>query len=191
MKERASKRKLQRKSVRDRPRDREKEREREDQALGPWRNQFKWLSVDVIDFHFTRLSGKMLLYPLRCVHPHPPSGCSLYPVYDPLSFSLRPLFAAPSLLLSLSLYMFLLPASLHLLPFACFSYLSPSAAPAAHACGAYACIERINTHYNVSGGCPRNEGGREKKRESGLAGHNRFLTPRSAMISAGTTELRY
>lgn len=28
-------------------------------ALGPWRNQFKWLSVDVIDFHFTRLSWKM------------------------------------------------------------------------------------------------------------------------------------
>lgn len=33
-------------------------RERE-RALGPWRNQFKWLSVDVIDFHFTRLSRKM------------------------------------------------------------------------------------------------------------------------------------
>lgn len=33
-----------------------REREREDRALGPWRNQFKWLSVDVIDFHFTRLS---------------------------------------------------------------------------------------------------------------------------------------
>lgn len=32
---------------------REKER---GPALGPWRNQFKWLSVDVIDFHFTRLS---------------------------------------------------------------------------------------------------------------------------------------
>lgn len=31
-------------------------RERESRALGPWRNQFKWLSVDVIDFHFTRLS---------------------------------------------------------------------------------------------------------------------------------------
>jgi len=80
--------------------EREREREREDQALGPWRNQFKWLSVDVIDFHFTRLSGKMLLYrPLP-----PPSGCSLYLVSVPLSLSLS--------LLSLSLY-----ASL---PLACF-----------------------------------------------------------------------
>ena len=32
-------------------------------ALGPWRNQFKWLSVDVIDFHFTRLSWKMHYHP--------------------------------------------------------------------------------------------------------------------------------
>ena len=32
-------------------------------ALGPWRNQFKWLSVYVIDFHFTRLSRKMHYHP--------------------------------------------------------------------------------------------------------------------------------
>lgn len=32
-------------------------------TLGPWRNQFKWLSVDVIDFHFTRLSRKMHYHP--------------------------------------------------------------------------------------------------------------------------------
>lgn len=38
------------------PTRRERERERRNQTLGPWRNQFKWLSVDVIDFHFTRLS---------------------------------------------------------------------------------------------------------------------------------------
>lgn len=40
-------------------------------ALGPWRNQFKWLSVDVIDFHFTRLSGKTLHPPLPSPPPPP------------------------------------------------------------------------------------------------------------------------
>lgn len=47
--------------------------------LGPWRNQFKWLSVDVIDFHFTRLSGKTLHPPLPSPPPSPP--LSLLPHY--------------------------------------------------------------------------------------------------------------
>jgi hypothetical protein len=93
--------------------------------------------------------------------------------------------------------MFLFPASLHLFLSRApriFLSLSLSPAPAAHACGAYACIERINTHYNVSAGALETrdeERRRGEKRESGLAGHNRFLTPRSAMISAGTMEVRY
>jgi len=166
MKERASKRKLQRKSVRDRPRDREKEREREDQALGPWRNQFKWLSVDVIDFHFTRLSGKMLLYPLRCVHPHPRvvAACILYRILS-LSLSVLSLCRSisPSLFVAVHVPSSRIASSL---PFACFSYLSLSPAPAAHACGAYACIERINTHYNVSAGALET---REEERRRGRA----------------------
>lgn len=49
-----------------------KEPKTAEQALGPWRNQFiyKWLSVDVIDFRFMRLSRKTLLYRPRCIHYH-------------------------------------------------------------------------------------------------------------------------
>lgn len=152
-------------------------RERENRALGPWRNQFKWLSVDVIDFHFTRLSrGRRSS--TRCAvsipTPPPPSSRSLScirvsPFLTPfLSFSIRFASSASRSISSSLSYTFV------------FLFL----APAAHACDAYVHnIERINTHYNVSAGASR--------QESGFAGHNRFLTPRSAMISAGRMEVKY
>ena len=60
--------------------------------LGPWRNQFKWLSVDVIDFHFTRLSGKTLHPPL----PSPPPPLSLLPLPAPPPQPLLLLLLPPS-----------------------------------------------------------------------------------------------
>lgn len=133
------------------PTRRKREREREDRALGPWRNQFKWLSVDVIDFHFTRLSrGRRSS--TRCVAstPTPEHSCSLSCVRaslpSSLFFSLSP---------SLRIFRVSRSVSSSLGPPVSFSFFF---APAAHACDAYARNnERINTHYNVSAGAPRQE----------------------------------
>lgn len=92
-----------------RERERERERRREDQALGPWRNQFKWLSVDVIDFHFTRLSrGRRSS--TRCVAstPTPEQLQSvLHPRVSPFHALFLPFSIAPHLPPHASLYLFL------------------------------------------------------------------------------------